>query len=95
MERVPTGSKTTNLFDVLDRILDRAMVIAGSYLAGRHGVTHYSHSLADLFSRLGRADWAELVEIRSAFDTARPATCYALTSPASCSPAESSESGEA
>ena len=29
MERVPTTSGTTNLVDILDRVLDKGLVIAG------------------------------------------------------------------
>ncbi len=76
MERVPTVSGTTNLVDILDRVLDKGLVIAGDVRVSLANVelltirirllvcsVDDSHPAVDLFGGQGRTDRAELVEV--------------------------------
>jgi hypothetical protein len=62
MERVPSVSGTASLLDILDRVLDKGLVIAGDV---RVSLANHPHSAADLFGRQGGANRFELVEVRS------------------------------
>jgi hypothetical protein len=100
MEKMPTVSGTTGLVDISDRVLDKGLVIAGDVRISfsKRGVAYDSHSPAGLLCRSGRADWLELVEIRSPFDhagRAAPGASPSSSIPASRPRVEVSESGEA
>ena len=57
MERVPTVSGTTNLIDILDRVLDKGLVIAGDVPLA---LTDYEHIAQSARKKGAPIDWFAL-----------------------------------
>jgi len=70
MPELVNPTRTHGLVDILDRVLDKGLVIAGDIKINLANVELLTHPCAapHLFHRQGRTDWAQLVASRSAAD---------------------------